>query len=292
MGSKKLVSSLVLSASLLSAPSYSQVPGLGASDLGGFAALLELGGSGDILGGLAGIGDLASLGGLGDLGSLSGVDGLLVVPSGSGLSGLSDLGELGALGGFGDLASLESGTGLPIPGFPYGDLLEGVSSSFGQGDLGTSTIELFLAPATTAVDNILPLIDGLASADPEGRFYIPLIEYGMPVFDAVTIAPHKALLRPNGVDFFSDVLEPTVQMGVPFFFFAVNAIYDNGGTEGAALLFETVNDLTGFRLIAKPHDLFRALPFSFVELVDPDLLSDLNDSVGIGLLGITNTGAL
>ena len=205
------------------------------------------------------------------------------------IGALADLNALAELGGVSSIPGLE---GLPIPGFPYGDLLAGIGSGFGQQAPGVDAIALFLQPMNEITDNLLPTVEALSSADPEGRFYIPLIAYGMPILDAITIAPQKAILKSNGIDTFPDLVEPTMQLGVPYFFYVVNTVYDNGGTEGAALLFTTVNELTGARVIAKPHDLFRALPFSFVELADPDLIGDLNESVGVGILGLSNSGSL
>ena len=213
---------------------------------------------------------------------------------GIGLPGLGELSGVLALpvDSLGELNSIPGLEGLPIPGFPYGDAINGASNGFGQNEPGEKEVNLFLQPVNEIANNTEPTIEALLSANPEGRFYIPLIEYAMPILDAITIAPQKAILKSNGIDTFPDIVEPTYQLGIPYIFYGINTIYDNGGTEGAALVFTAVNDLTGARLIAKPHALFRALPFSFAELTDPNLLHDLNESVGVSVLGVSNSGAL
>lgn len=322
---KVVAGSLVLSASAAQA----QVPDIGLGGLGNLLALDQIGGllALDGVGGLLALDGLSGIFALGDLGGLAGglggnglgldgltglgggLDLLAILPTDGGLGGL----PIPGLGGDGDLLvgilGAGSNDGLPILGDLLGlggdggfsgilglnDGLGGIvfsaigGANEGEGFTGNATLNLLLKPIEEAAVNLDDLFVALSGADFTGRFYVDVLRYVMPIFDATATAVPYALLEPNGIFLAEDILTPVVQTGVPVVFTLTNIGLAEGSPLGALIpvIFDVTGNTLGIRAIAKPHDIFAAIPFSLEELQDPDLLQNLKDPLGIELLGLS-----
>lgn len=94
---------------------------------------------------------------------------------GIGLPGLGELSGVLALpvDSLGELNSIPGLEGLPIPGFPYGDAINGASNGFGQNEPGEKEVNLFLQPVNEIANNTEPTLRRCYRRIQKGGFISP-----------------------------------------------------------------------------------------------------------------------